>query len=175
MGRRPAPAAACPRLLRPPPPQLLPAVSRKPPQLHLHGHERLWGWLQPVFRVSDEELVRSAGLDALIGVRIISFGVLLFLPMTILGVAVLLPINYTSDYYKQMAAQVSAGAGAVRAGGWLLVPWGWLSGGWWCACCVSRRVSRHMCAMPTHPPTHPPASRRVWMAPWMSTRLPSCA
>ena len=51
-----------------PHPQLLPAVSRKPPQLRLHGHQRLWGWLQPVFTVSDEELVRSAGLDALIGV-----------------------------------------------------------------------------------------------------------
>lgn len=48
--------------------QLLPAVSRKPPQLSLHGHQRLWGWLLPVFKVSDEELVRSAGLDALIAV-----------------------------------------------------------------------------------------------------------
>lgn len=140
--------------------QLLPQVSRKPPPLQLHGHRRLWGWLLPVFRVSDEELVRSAGLDALIGVsggdcsdaclstcsearwirregllrgaegaasasgwgrvpgssasqragkpvacaaaasilqvRIISFGVILFLPMTVVGLAVLLPINYTS-------------------------------------------------------------------------------
>lgn len=49
--------------------QLLPCVSRKPPQLRLHGHQRLWGWLLPVFKVSDEELVRSAGLDALIAVR----------------------------------------------------------------------------------------------------------
>ena len=48
--------------------QLLPAVSRKPPQLSLHGHQRLWGWLLPVFKVSDEDLVRSAGLDALIAV-----------------------------------------------------------------------------------------------------------
>lgn len=84
---------------------LLPCVSRKPPQLKLHGHERLWGWLLPVFKVSDEELVRSAGLDALIAVRIISFGVMLFLPMTILSLAVLLPINYTSDYYKLSAEQ----------------------------------------------------------------------
>jgi hypothetical protein len=48
--------------------QLLPAVSRKPPQLRLHGHQRFWGWLLPVFKVTDEQLVRSAGLDALIGV-----------------------------------------------------------------------------------------------------------
>ena len=62
-------AAAAP----PPPPhtlQLLPAVSRKPPQLKLHGHQRFWGWLQPVFRVTDEELVRTAGLDALIAVSV---------------------------------------------------------------------------------------------------------
>jgi hypothetical protein len=85
--------------------QLLPQVSRKPPQLELHGHRRLWGWLLPVFRVTDEELVRSAGLDALIAVRIISFGVILFLPMTVVGMAVLLPINYTSDYYKQYAEE----------------------------------------------------------------------
>ncbi|KAI3425049.1 hypothetical protein D9Q98_008427 [Chlorella vulgaris] len=84
---------------------LLPTVSRKPPQLALHGHRRLWGWLQPVFTVSDEELVRSAGLDALVGIRIISFGVMLFLPMTLGGMAVLLPINYTSDYYKQIAEE----------------------------------------------------------------------
>ena len=58
----PAAAAA------PSPLQLLPAVSRKPPQLKLHGHQRFWGWLQPVFRVTDEELVRTAGLDALIAV-----------------------------------------------------------------------------------------------------------
>jgi hypothetical protein len=50
--------------------QLLPAVSRKPPQISLHGHQRLWGWLQPVFKVSDEELARSAGLDALIAVSL---------------------------------------------------------------------------------------------------------
>lgn len=32
-------------------------------------------------------------------VRILSFGVMLFLPMTVAGLAVLLPINYTSDFY----------------------------------------------------------------------------
>lgn len=48
--------------------QLLPTVSRKPPQLALHGHQRLWGWLLPVFGVTDEELVHSSGLDALIAV-----------------------------------------------------------------------------------------------------------
>ena len=63
---------AMPWLPLPPPCclQLLPAVSRKPPQLRLHGHQRFWGWLLPVFKVTDEQLVRSAGLDALIGVSV---------------------------------------------------------------------------------------------------------
>lgn len=63
----PGPSPASPAAA-PPHVQLLPAVSRKPPQLKLHGHQRFWGWLLPVFSVTDEELVRSAGLDALIGV-----------------------------------------------------------------------------------------------------------
>jgi hypothetical protein len=38
-------------------------------------------------------------------VRIISFGVMLFLPMTLLSMAVLLPINYTSDFYLYMGVR----------------------------------------------------------------------
>ena len=65
----------------------------------LRGHHRIWSWLVPVFSVSDEELLLSAGMDALIGVRIISFGVLLFLPITVAALAILIPINYLDDYY----------------------------------------------------------------------------
>lgn len=38
-------------------------------------------------------------------VRIISFGVMLFLPMTLMSLAVLLPINYTSDFYLYMGVR----------------------------------------------------------------------
>uniref|UniRef100_A0A1D2A6U9 ERD4-related membrane protein n=1 Tax=Auxenochlorella protothecoides TaxID=3075 RepID=A0A1D2A6U9_AUXPR len=80
-----------------------PHVTRKPPRMKLTGHHRIWSWLVPVFTISDEELVRSAGLDALVATRIIGFGVTLFAPMTVLAVAVLLPINYGERYYASQA------------------------------------------------------------------------
>lgn len=49
-------------------------------------------------------------------VRIISFGVMLFLPMTLMSLAVLLPINYTSDFYLYMGVRTAH----VACGGMLL-------------------------------------------------------
>ena len=43
----------------------------------------------------------SAGMDALIAVRIISFGTLLLLPVTLAAMAILIPINYTDNYYTK--------------------------------------------------------------------------
>jgi uncharacterized membrane protein YgcG len=77
----------------------MPQVTHKPPPLNLRGFHRLWSWLIPVFKVSDEELLLSAGMDALIAIRVISFGILLFLPVTIAALAILVPINYLDDYY----------------------------------------------------------------------------
>lgn len=78
----------------------MPQVSRKPPHMKMSGISRIYSWLDPVFKVSDEDFLKSAGLDALVAVRIIGFGVLLLLPLTILGAAVLIPVNYTDDWYK---------------------------------------------------------------------------
>ena len=58
-----------------------------------------------MFRVSDEELLKSAGMDALIAVRILSFGILVLLPITIAAMAILIPINYTDNYYKKSSQQ----------------------------------------------------------------------
>ncbi|KAL4451743.1 hypothetical protein ABPG75_007405 [Micractinium tetrahymenae] len=68
----------------------------RPPPLDVSGLRRLWSWLVPVFTVSDKQLLESAGLDALMAQRVIGFGNLMFAPLTILGVGVLLPVNYTS-------------------------------------------------------------------------------
>lgn len=45
-------------------------------------------WLLPVFQVRDAELLKSAGLDALMAMRVLRFGIQLFTPVTILGVGV---------------------------------------------------------------------------------------
>ena len=51
--------------------------------------------------VSDKEFLASAGFDALVSVRVISYGIALFLPFTILGIGVLLPVNYTGGNLAQ--------------------------------------------------------------------------
>jgi hypothetical protein len=61
---------------------------RRPPPLDLRGLRRLWSWLTPVFSLSDGALLESAGLDALVAQRVLGFGVLAMLPLSILGVAV---------------------------------------------------------------------------------------
>jgi hypothetical protein len=81
----------------------MPQVSRKPPEMRTDGHHRFWSWLVPVFAVSDDDLLASAGLDELVAMRIISFGMMLFLPVTIVVTAILLPINYTDNYYTNEA------------------------------------------------------------------------
>jgi len=42
----------------------------------------------PAWRVSDREFLLSAGFDALVAVRVVVFGFMLFLPITIFGVGV---------------------------------------------------------------------------------------
>lgn len=40
--------------------------AQRPPPLLLKGHYRLWSWVIPVFKVSDQTLLETAGLDALV-------------------------------------------------------------------------------------------------------------
>lgn len=46
-----------------------PLVSseQRPPPLKLGSHWQLWSWIIPVFAVSDQALLETAGLDALVG------------------------------------------------------------------------------------------------------------
>lgn len=84
----------------------MPTVIHKPPKLLMSAwHHRWWSWVVPVFRVSDEELLKSAGMDALIAVKILYFGILCFLPITLAAMAILIPVNYTDDYYSKTAQE----------------------------------------------------------------------
>lgn len=66
-------------------------------------------WLQPCL---------APALPSPAQVRIISFGVMLFLPMTLLSLAVLLPINYTSDFYLYMGVRRACGRFCLRGSCW---------------------------------------------------------
>lgn len=68
--------------------EILPGVKNRPPKLSMKGHRRFWSWLIPVFKVTDAEFLSSAGMDALVSVRILFYGIALFIPFGILGIAV---------------------------------------------------------------------------------------
>lgn len=48
-------------------------------------------WIQPLFTVTDAELLRTAGLDALIFHRAYTFGLLFFAPVTVMGLCACKP------------------------------------------------------------------------------------
>ncbi|KAI3425260.1 hypothetical protein D9Q98_009028 [Chlorella vulgaris] len=74
-------------------------LHARPPPLCMVG---LWScatsFLAPVFFLDDGEFVATAGLDALILVRFLVLGCHIFLPLTIVCCAVLLPLCMTGTY-----------------------------------------------------------------------------
>ena len=60
---------------------------------------RIFGWIPSVLSVSDEELVRTAGLDALVFLRIAQFGTQLFAPLALVGVFGLVPLHLSRSFY----------------------------------------------------------------------------
>ncbi|KXZ49275.1 hypothetical protein GPECTOR_22g869 [Gonium pectorale] len=69
---------------------------RVPPRsLKSHGLISLFDWAIKAVTISDSEFVLSAGLDALIMVKLCALGVQLFLPPCFIGVVVLIPLHWT--------------------------------------------------------------------------------
>ena len=63
-------------------------------------------WVAVVWRVSRDDLIAYAGLDAYMFCRFCMLCVEMFAAMTVLGVAILVPVNYTSE--QQQHAQTHA-------------------------------------------------------------------
>lgn len=74
-----------------------PATTVKPPKLPEGGVLQLVSWILPVLRMSDESLLLTAGLDALMFTRFLQMCVQFFMPVTLISVGVLLPIHYISQ------------------------------------------------------------------------------
>lgn len=60
---------------------------------------RVFGWIVHVLAVSDSELVETAGLDALVFLRISQFGTQLFAPLALAGVLALAPAHMSQTFY----------------------------------------------------------------------------
>uniref|UniRef100_A0ACD5WMP7 Uncharacterized protein n=2 Tax=Avena sativa TaxID=4498 RepID=A0ACD5WMP7_AVESA len=53
-------------------------------------------WLGAAFRISEDDVLRRHGLDALAVIRLFKFGIKCFSVCSIVGVLILVPVNYTS-------------------------------------------------------------------------------
>ncbi|XP_034703728.1 CSC1-like protein At3g54510 isoform X2 [Vitis riparia] len=53
-------------------------------------------WIPQAFRVSEDEILHTSGLDALVVIRLFKFGINFFVACSLVGLLVLLPLNYTS-------------------------------------------------------------------------------
>ncbi|KAJ7982338.1 CSC1-like protein [Quillaja saponaria] len=51
-------------------------------------------WIPRAFRVSEDEIIDTGGLDALVIIRLFKFGIKFFVVCTLIGVVILLPVNY---------------------------------------------------------------------------------
>lgn len=54
-------------------------------------------WIFRAVRVTEEEILENCGLDVLVFVRLFKFGIRFFLVCSIVGLLVLLPLNYTGS------------------------------------------------------------------------------
>lgn len=61
--------------------------------LKLKGLQRLYAHFWPLFLVTEEEVLKTAGLDAMVLLRTMVLGIQLFWPLSVLGCVVLLPIT----------------------------------------------------------------------------------
>ncbi|EFJ50262.1 hypothetical protein VOLCADRAFT_89203 [Volvox carteri f. nagariensis] len=69
----------------------------QPPQLLLGGLRQAWSWATSVMCMSDTDIVRTAGFDALLLNRTILMGLQIFSVLTVLALGILLPTYYSFD------------------------------------------------------------------------------
>ncbi|KAJ3687957.1 hypothetical protein LUZ61_017121 [Rhynchospora tenuis] len=56
-----------------------------------------FAWIPAAFRLSEEEVIRLCGLDALVVLRLFKFGIKFFSVCSLVGLLILVPVNYTSQ------------------------------------------------------------------------------
>ncbi|CEP14647.1 hypothetical protein [Parasitella parasitica] len=66
----------------------------KPPELPTS----LFGWIWPLLKISDEEMLANVGLDALLMLKFVTMGIKIFGVCTFFGLVVFIPLTMTSDY-----------------------------------------------------------------------------
>ncbi|CAK7351481.1 unnamed protein product [Dovyalis caffra] len=78
--------------------------------LDFRSYFRFLNWMPEALKMPEPELIDHAGLDSAVYLRIYLMGLKIFVPMTILAWAVLVPVNYTNDALEaaKMVSNVTA-------------------------------------------------------------------
>lgn len=66
-----------------------------------------WGWLTALFQISDRELINKCGLDAYFFLRYLQTLLVIFLPLAILILPILIPLNYVDGRGSNFASTPS--------------------------------------------------------------------
>ncbi|KAK9912911.1 hypothetical protein M0R45_036744 [Rubus argutus] len=59
-------------------------------------------WIRRAYRISEDEILESSGLDALIIIRLFKFGIKFFVVCSLIGLAVLVPVNFNGEGHLAM-------------------------------------------------------------------------
>uniref|UniRef100_A0ACD5ZKV9 Uncharacterized protein n=1 Tax=Avena sativa TaxID=4498 RepID=A0ACD5ZKV9_AVESA len=73
------------------------AAVTKYVNINLRSYLKFLSWMPAALKMPDDELIEHAGLDSVIYLRIYRTGLKIFVPITILAFAVLVPVNWTND------------------------------------------------------------------------------
>ncbi|VAH00615.1 unnamed protein product [Triticum turgidum subsp. durum] len=73
------------------------AAVTKYVNLNVRSYLKFLSWMPAALKMPEEELIEHAGLDSVVYLRIYLTGLKIFVPITILAFAVLVPVNWTND------------------------------------------------------------------------------
>ncbi|XVE86112.1 hypothetical protein DITRI_Ditri18aG0010300 [Diplodiscus trichospermus] len=68
-----------------------------PPPFSLSRFFPSFSWFPRAFRVTEDEILETSGLDALVVIRLFKFGINFFAVCSLVGLLILLPINYAGQ------------------------------------------------------------------------------
>ncbi|KAK6233471.1 hypothetical protein QUC31_005877 [Theobroma cacao] len=72
-----------------------------------------FSWIPRAFRVTEDEILETSGLDALVVIRLFKFGINFFAVCSLIGLLILLPINYggqndpSTSYHRMDSCSIS--------------------------------------------------------------------
>ncbi|KAL2931328.1 hypothetical protein RDABS01_036738 [Bienertia sinuspersici] len=73
------------------------AFASKIVNLDFKSYLKFLNWMPDAIKMPESELIEHAGLDSAVYLRIYLVGLKIFVPVTVLSLLVLVPVNYTTD------------------------------------------------------------------------------